>query len=77
MSLLLENFTSPALLFFLLGIAAALIRSDLELPGTSSKFISIYLLLSIGFRGGQELAHEALRPDSTAVLFLALASSVL
>ncbi|MEY4477938.1 MAG: hypothetical protein RL276_243 [Bacteroidota bacterium] len=77
MSLLLENFTSPALLFFLLGIAAALIRSDLELPPTSSKFISIYLLLSIGFRGGQELAHETLRPDSTAVFGLALASSML
>ena len=77
MSLLLENFTSPALLFFLLGIAASLIRSDLELPPTSSKFLSIYLLLSIGFRGGQELAHETLRPDSTAVFALAVASSML
>lgn len=58
--LLIENLTNPALLFFALGILAVMVRSDLEIPSNSSKFISLYLLFSIGFRGGQELAHETL-----------------
>ena len=57
-NLLLDNLTNPALLFFLLGIIAARLKSDLEIPANSSKFISLYLLFSIGFKGGQELAHS-------------------
>lgn len=56
--LLLENLTNPALLFFLLGVIAVKVKSDLEIPPNSSKFISLYLLFSIGFKGGQELAHS-------------------
>lgn len=55
---LAENITNPALLFFLLGIIAVLLKSDLKIPESSSKFISIYLLFSIGFKGGQELSHS-------------------
>jgi hypothetical protein len=58
-ALLIDNLTNPALLFFILGILAVSVKSDLEIPGTSSKFISLYLLFSIGFKGGQELTHEA------------------
>ena len=57
-NLLLDNLTNPALLFFLLGIIASRLKSDLEIPSNSSKFISLYLLFSIGFKGGQELAHS-------------------
>ncbi len=57
-SLLLENLTNPALLFFILGILAVFVKSDLAVPENSSKFISLYLLFSIGFKGGQELSHE-------------------
>ncbi|MER3329147.1 MAG: sodium-dependent bicarbonate transport family permease [Candidatus Kapaibacterium sp.] len=57
-SLLLENLTNPALLFFILGIVAVFVKSDLAVPENSSKFISLYLLFSIGFKGGQELSHE-------------------
>jgi len=57
-SLLVENLSNPALLFFLLGIIAVRLKSDLEIPANSSKFISLYLLFSIGFKGGQELAHS-------------------
>ncbi|MBP7477258.1 MAG: sodium-dependent bicarbonate transport family permease [Chitinophagales bacterium] len=57
-NLLLENLTNPALLFFVLGIIAVYVKSDLEIPPNSSKFISLYLLFSIGFKGGQELSHE-------------------
>jgi uncharacterized protein len=56
--LLMDNLTSPALLFFLLGIIAVQVKSDLEIPENTSKFISLYLLFSIGFKGGQELAHS-------------------
>lgn len=61
--LLLENLTNPALLFFVLGIVAVYLKSDLEIPENSSKFISLYLLFAIGFRGGQELSHEALTTE--------------
>lgn len=60
LSLLEENLTNPALLFFMLGILAVQLKSDLAIPQTSSKFISLYLLMSIGFKGGQELSHSAL-----------------
>ena len=55
---LIENLRNPALLFFVLGIIAVYLKSDLEIPANSSKFITIYLLFSIGFKGGQELSHE-------------------
>jgi hypothetical protein len=55
--ILFSNLTNPTLLFFILGIIAVRIKSDLEIPESSSKFISLYLLFSIGFKGGQELAH--------------------
>ncbi len=61
--LLIENITNPALLFFLLGIIAVYLKSDLEIPNNSSKFISLYLLFSIGFKGGQELAHSYFTMD--------------
>lgn len=56
--LLIENLRNPALLFFVLGILAVYLKSDLEIPPNSSKFISLYLLFAIGFKGGQELSHE-------------------
>jgi hypothetical protein len=56
--ILLTNLSNPTLLFFLLGIIATLVKSDLEIPPSSSKFISLYLLFAIGFKGGQELAHS-------------------
>lgn len=62
-SLLIDNLTNPALLFFVLGIIAVYLKSDLEIPPNSSKFISLYLLFAIGFKGGQELSHEALTAE--------------
>ncbi len=58
LNLLFDNLTNPALLFFVLGIISVKLKSDLEIPPNSSKFISLYLLFSIGFKGGQELAHS-------------------
>ena len=56
--LLIDNLTNPALLFFVLGVLAVRLKSDLAIPEGSSKFISLYLLFAIGFKGGQELSHS-------------------
>ncbi len=53
---LLQNLISPITLAFLLGMAATLIRSDLEIPEPVIKIFAIFLLFSIGLQGGQELA---------------------
>ncbi|TXI71631.1 sodium-dependent bicarbonate transport family permease [Flavobacterium sp. UBA6195] len=63
LNLLLENLTNPALLYFILGIIAVYLKSDLEIPNNSSKFISLYLLFAIGFKGGQELSHETINSE--------------
>lgn len=72
--LLVDNLTNPALLFFVLGLAASQVKSDLEIPKNSSKFISLYLLLAIGFKGGQELAHSAFSSD---IIYAVIAGIVL
>ena len=61
--ILLSNLTNPTILFFVLGIIATTIKSDLEIPASSSKFITLYLLFSIGFKGGQELAHSGFNQE--------------
>ena len=61
--LLISNLTNPTLLFFVLGIVATAVTSDLEIPPSTVKFISLYLLFSIGFKGGQELAHSAFNAE--------------
>ena len=74
--LLLDNLTNPALLFFLLGIVAVSLKSDLEIPANSSKFISLYLLFSIGFKGGQELAHEKIDAEIITSIAIGLAMAL-
>lgn len=76
LNLLLENLTNPALLFFLLGIIAVQLKSDLCIPETSSKFISMYLLFSIGFKGGQELAHSHLNQSMLWVILFGVLSAL-
>ena len=66
----LENLTNPALLFFILGILAVNFKSDLKIPDNSSKFIAIYLLLSIGFKGGNELAHSHISSEIFGCMLL-------
>ncbi len=69
---LLSNLTNPTLLFFLLGILAVSVRSDLKIPAASARFISLYLLFSIGFKGGQELAHSHLDAEIIYSLFFGI-----
>lgn len=71
--ILISNLTNPTLLFFALGIIAATVKSDLEIPEGSVKFISLYLLFAIGFKGGQELAHSTF----TTEIFYSLVFGIL
>jgi hypothetical protein len=71
--ILISNLSNPSLLFFILGVLAVKLKSDLEIPPTSAKFIALYLMISIGFKGGQELSHS----EFTAGIFWALAFGVL
>ena len=76
--LLIDNLSNPALLFFVLGMLAVWLKSDLRIPPNSSKFISLYLLFSIGFKGGQELAHSNFTWQIIwAILFGILIASVI
>ena len=72
LSLGLQNLLSPMVLFFILGLLAAWARSDLSVPEAIARFLALYLLLSIGFRGGAEVSHHGL----TAPLLLAIAAGV-
>ena len=71
--ILISNLTNPTLLFFVLGVFAVIVKSDLEIPSPSSKFISLYLLFSIGFKGGQELAHSGFSNEIIYSLLFGLA----
>lgn len=76
-NLLIENLTNPALLFFMLGVFAVYVKSDLEIPPNSSKFISLYLLFSIGFKGGQELSHETFTSEIAFSMLFGICISAL
>ena len=60
LDLALANLLSPIVLSFVLGVAAALARSDLSVPEAVAKGISIYLLFAIGFKGGVSLAEHGI-----------------
>ncbi|QPH55205.1 sodium-dependent bicarbonate transport family permease [Pontivivens ytuae] len=60
LALAAANLTSPVVLFFALGFAAAMARSDLVVPEAVAKGISLYLLLAIGFKGGVGVAANGL-----------------
>lgn len=73
---ILQNFLSPPVLFFFLGMAAALARSDLEIPQPVAKFFSLYLLLAIGFKGGVELNHSGLSGQVLVTMAAAMLMAV-
>ena len=53
-----SNFLSPVILCFLLGLGAALARSDLSFPQAIAKGMSLYLLFAIGFKGGASVTDH-------------------
>lgn len=56
---------------------AVQLKSDLSIPEHSSKFITLYLLFSIGFRGGQELAHSSMDAEMIGTLAAGILASAL
>ncbi len=59
MDLLLLNLASPVVLAFALGLFARAVRSDLEIPPQIQAYLSIFLLLAIGLKGGVALRGQA------------------
>ncbi|MEO0664399.1 MAG: sodium-dependent bicarbonate transport family permease [Pseudomonadota bacterium] len=62
------NLLSPIILSFALGLFAALARSDLSIPEAVAKGMSIYLLFSIGFKGGVAVAENGVDAQLLATL---------
>ncbi|MEL6505498.1 MAG: sodium-dependent bicarbonate transport family permease [Pseudomonadota bacterium] len=63
-----QNLLSPIVLSFILGLTAALAKSDLSVPEAAAKALSIYLLFAIGFKGGVSIADHGV--DASLVMSL-------
>lgn len=72
----MQSLLDPAILFFALGAFAGLVRSNLEMPAAISKFLSIYLLMALGLKGGFALAASGLTPGVVSSLGLAVLLAV-
>jgi len=71
-----SNLLSPPVMFFFLGMLATWLRSDLRLPSSISKFLSVYLLMAIGFHGGVELAKAGFHSQVASVMIITLVAAV-
>jgi uncharacterized protein len=69
----MQNLLDPAILFFLLGVLAGAIKSNLEIPPAISRFLSLYLLMALGLKGGFALSQSGL----TANVGISLAAAIL
>lgn len=72
-----QNLLSPPILFFVLGMVATWMRSDLTIPSAIARGLAIYLLLAIGFHGGSELHRSGLGSSVLLVLGVAVLASAL
>ena len=66
----------PAILFFVLGIVAGAARSNLEIPQPVARFLSLYLLMALGLKGGFSVAASGFTPEVFKSLLAALALAV-
>lgn len=71
-----SSFLDPAILFFFLGTLAGTLKSNLEIPPQISRFLSLYLLMSLGLKGGFALADSGLGGDVATSLACAVALAV-
>jgi len=76
-NILIDNIFSIPILFFLLGILAVLLKSNLEIPAPVSKLLSLYLLFAIGLQGGLQLQQSGLNLHSIKVLILTMIVSAI
>jgi hypothetical protein len=69
---LINALFDPPILFFALGLISVAVRSDVQIPPSISKFIALYLLMAIGFKGGVSLAETGLTSDAVRSLSAAI-----
>lgn len=72
----MQGLLDPAILFFVFGILAGTLRSNLEIPPQVSRFLSLYLLMALGLKGGFALARSGLTAEVAVSLAAALALAV-
>ncbi len=73
----MQSLFDPAVLFFLFGVLAGLARSNLEIPPAISKFLSLYLLMALGLKGGFALSASGINAGVMTSLGLAVLLAVL
>ena len=73
----MQSFFDPAILFFVFGILAGSLKSNLEIPPQISRFLSLYLLMALGLKGGFALARSGLTAEVLISLGAALAMAIL
>lgn len=73
----MHNLLDPAILFFVFGILAGTVKSNLEIPPAISRFLSLYLLMALGLKGGFALAQSGLTAQVGAGLGAAILLAVL
>ena len=73
----MQALLDPAILFFLLGVSAGFLKSNLEVPPPISRFLALYLLMALGLKGGFALAKSGFTADIGLTLALALLLAVL
>ncbi|MBI2751428.1 MAG: sodium-dependent bicarbonate transport family permease [Burkholderiales bacterium] len=73
----MQNFSDPAVLFFVFGVVAGLLKSNLEIPPQISRFLSLYLLMALGLKGGFALAHSGMTTEVVISLSAAMTLAVL
>ncbi|NBU58861.1 MAG: sodium-dependent bicarbonate transport family permease [Betaproteobacteria bacterium] len=72
----MQNFLDPAILFFVFGVLAGFARSNLEIPQAISRFLSLYLLMALGLKGGFALNKSGLTPEVAISLGTAILLAV-
>ncbi|MEB3179612.1 MAG: sodium-dependent bicarbonate transport family permease [Nostocaceae cyanobacterium] len=75
--LIVSNFLNPPVLAFFLGILAVLLKSDLDIPAPLPKLFSLYLLFSIGFKGGVELVKSGISQEVILTVAAAMLMSAI
>ena len=73
----MQSFLDPAILFFVFGIFAGLVRSNLEIPPQITRFLSLYLLMALGLKGGFALAKSGLTTEVVVSLGSALLLAIM
>jgi hypothetical protein len=68
----MANFLDPAILFFLFGAFAGAVKSNLEIPQQISRFLSLYLLMALGLKGGFALHKSGFTAEIAFSLGLAI-----